>query len=137
MLTNSENFPGIWNDLKNNTLLGTENYANTPTAAYHVLYHYKNPEPPHQTHAPTRAGKFVQLDGTCIKMVPGNDGQSFAYAMCYHYQEMWHYLGNCLSYTSSTHVESKLLQTRLTMAQTMNIVPVNDIINKNLLLLDT
>ena len=33
----SERYSGIWNDLNNITLLGTENYLKTTTVAYYVL----------------------------------------------------------------------------------------------------
>ena len=42
----SDRYSGIWNDLKNSTLTGTEKYPKTPTAIYHVLYHYKKLMPP-------------------------------------------------------------------------------------------
>ena len=73
MLADSELFSGIWNNLKNNTLLVTEKDPNTPTAAYDVLCGYKEPAPPHQTHAPPEEVTFVQHEDTCSKEVPGID----------------------------------------------------------------
>ena len=39
--SNSEWYSGIWNDLNNTTLLGTDNYPITKTSAYDVLCRYK------------------------------------------------------------------------------------------------
>ena len=37
MTDDSKQFSGVWNDLKNNTLLGTDYYPKTLTAKYDVL----------------------------------------------------------------------------------------------------
>ena len=52
-------YSGIWNDLNKSALLGMENYPKTPTSAYAVLCHYKNPAPQRQAHTPPRVAKFV------------------------------------------------------------------------------
>ena len=36
---------GIWDELKNSKIMGTENYPKTPTAAYDIFCRYKKPEP--------------------------------------------------------------------------------------------
>ena len=46
LLANSKRFSGVWNNLKNITLLGTGNYPKTPTAAYNILFWHKNLTPP-------------------------------------------------------------------------------------------
>ena len=46
MSTDLERYSGIWNDLKNSNLLGTDNYPKTTTAAYDVMCCYKKPAPP-------------------------------------------------------------------------------------------
>ena len=46
MSADSDRYSGIWNDPKNNTLLGTDNYPKTTTAAYNVLFCYKKQAPP-------------------------------------------------------------------------------------------
>ena len=60
MSADSEQYSGIWKDLKNSSLIGTDNYPKTTTTAYNVLCYYKKPSPPHQVHAPPAAVTFVQ-----------------------------------------------------------------------------
>ena len=48
----SEKYLGIWDDLKNRTLLVKDNYPKTKTAAYYVLCRYKKTAPPRQVHTP-------------------------------------------------------------------------------------
>ena len=55
MSADSDQYSGIWKNLKNSTLLGTENYTKTTTAAYNVLCRYKKPAPPRQVHTPPAA----------------------------------------------------------------------------------
>ena len=64
MPTDSDQYSGIWNDLKNITLLGTDNYPKTTTAAYDILYRYRKPTTPNQVHAPPAAVTFVQIGDT-------------------------------------------------------------------------
>ena len=60
MSADSDQYSGIWNNLKNLTLLGTDNYPKTTTDTYDVLCRYKKPAPPHQVHAPLAAVTLVQ-----------------------------------------------------------------------------
>ena len=78
MSTDLDQYSGIWNNLKTSTLLGTENYTKTKTAAYNVLCCHKKPAPPRQVHAPPAADTFVQSSDTDInKTKPGNGGRYF------------------------------------------------------------
>ena len=91
----SERYSGIWNYLKNRTLIGTDKYSKTTTAAYDVLCCYKKPEPPCQVHTPPVAVTLVQSGDTeKNKTKPGYDGISFPYVTCYLFQETGHYAGN-------------------------------------------
>ena len=102
MMDYSELLSVMWYDLKNNTLLGTENCSNTPTGAYDVLCQYNKLTPPHQRHATPGAVTFVQHDNTGRNMVPDNYGQSFANSRFYGCQNMGHCVVICHSYTYST-----------------------------------
>ena len=78
----SDRLSGIWNNLKNSTLLGTENYPKTTTTAYDVLCCYKKPAPPCQVHAPPAAVTVFQSGDTDKNnTIPGNDGRSFPEAI--------------------------------------------------------
>ena len=59
MSADSEQYSEIWGDLKNSNLLGTDKYSKTPTSAYDVFCHYKNPAPQRQAHTPPRVVTFV------------------------------------------------------------------------------
>ena len=75
MSTDSDRYSGIWNDLNNSTLLGTDNYPKNTTSAYDVLCCYKKPAPPHQVHTPPAAVTFFQSGDTDKdKTTTGNDG---------------------------------------------------------------
>ena len=60
MSADSYQYSGIWNNLKNSTLLGTGNDPKTTTAAYDVICRYKKPAPPCQVHMPPVSVKFFQ-----------------------------------------------------------------------------
>ena len=76
MSNDSEKYSGIWNDLKNITLLGTDNYPKTTTASYNVLCLYKKPVTPHQLHGLTAKVTLVQSgDKEKNKTIPGNYGR--------------------------------------------------------------
>ena len=78
MSADSDWYSGIWNDLKNSTILGTENYPKITTAAYNVMCCYKKRAPPRQVHAPPAAVTFLQrCDKEKNKITPGNDGRYF------------------------------------------------------------
>ena len=62
MLAYYEQYSGIWGDLKNITLLVTDNYPKTLTGPYEVLWHFKDPAPQQQLHTPTGAVMFSHLD---------------------------------------------------------------------------
>ena len=47
MSSDSDRYSGIWNNLKNITLVGTYNYTKTKTTAYGVLGRYKKTTPPY------------------------------------------------------------------------------------------
>ena len=55
----SDRYSWIWNNLKNITFLGTDNYQKTTTDAYDVLFHFKKLAPQFQVHAPPAAVKFI------------------------------------------------------------------------------
>ena len=57
-----DQYSGIWNNLKNSTLIGTDNYPKTTTAAYNILCRYNKTAPPHQVHTPPTAVTFIQSD---------------------------------------------------------------------------
>ena len=76
MSADSYRYSGIWNNLKNSTLLGTDNYPTTTTTTYNVLCLYKKPAPPRQVHAPPTAVTFFQSGYTeKNNTTPGNDGR--------------------------------------------------------------
>ena len=119
MSADSGRYSGIWNDLKNITLLGTYNYPKTTAAAYDVLCCYKKPAPPRQVHAPPAAVIFVQSDDTNKNnTTPGNYGGSFPEVTCCLCQETGHYAGSCPSSTANTCTGTQSLQVDLTMTQT-------------------
>ena len=48
-------YSGIWDELKNSTILGADNYPKTPTAAYYIFLRYKKPKKnAKHTHYPGR-----------------------------------------------------------------------------------
>ena len=109
-----------------------------PTAAFDILGSYKNLAPQCQAHKPTRSVTFVHCDDTASrKTVPVNDEIPFADVTCYHFQEMGHYVGNGLSSRYNAHMGSQLLQVVPTTTQTTDDTPETDIINPDLILLDT
>ena len=72
MSADPKRFSVLWNDLKNSTLLGTDIYPKTPTAAYDVLCRYKKPTPP-EPQTPIGAVTFLQNGETNnTRAVPGN-----------------------------------------------------------------
>ena len=74
----SEQYSGIWEILKNSTILGTVNYPRRTTSAYEVLCSYNKPTPKFQVHMPPEAVTFFQCGDTGKKkIIPGNDGISF------------------------------------------------------------
>ena len=76
MSADSDRYSGIWNDLNNITLLGTENYPKITAATYDVLCRYKKPAPPRQVHSPPSAVTFFQSGDTEInKTKLGNGGR--------------------------------------------------------------
>ena len=124
--------------MKNITLLGTDNYPKTTTAAYDELCHHKKPTPPRQVHAPPPTVLFVQSGDTDLKKtVPVNDRISFPEVICYCCQETGRYAGNFPSSTAKTHTESQSLHVGLTMTQTTKDEPTTNIINPNWILLYT
>ena len=62
MFSDSDRYSDIWNNLKNSTLIGTDNYPKTTTAAYNILCRYNKTAPPHQVHTPPTAVTFIQSD---------------------------------------------------------------------------
>ena len=69
-------YSGIWNNLNNSTLLGTDNYPKNTTSAYDALCRYKKPAPSRQVHTPPAAVTFVKIGGTDKnKSRPGNYGR--------------------------------------------------------------
>ena len=82
MSSESDQYSGIWDDLKNITLLCTDNYPKNITSAYDVLCRYKKPAPPRQVHVPPSSVTFVQIGDTDKNnTIPGNDGRSFPEAI--------------------------------------------------------
>ena len=118
MSADSYIYSGIWNNLKNSTLLGTDNYPKTTTAVYNVLCRYKKPAPPRQVHAPPSAVTFVQSGDTEInKTKLENGGRYFLEVTCYHFQDTGHYAGNFPSSTANTRTGTQSLQVGLAMTQ--------------------
>ena len=60
MSSDSEQYSGIWNDLKNSTFWGTNKYPKTTTSAYDILCCYKKTTPKRQVHISPVAVLFVQ-----------------------------------------------------------------------------
>ena len=89
-------FSGVWNYLKKNTLLGEDNYLNTPTAAYNVLCQYKKLTTTRKLHVLPGAVMFLKVDDTSNTKVPGSDGHFFMDVACYRCQLMGNYAGNFL-----------------------------------------
>ena len=90
--TDSDRYSGIWNDLNNITLLGTDNYTKTTTAPYNVLCRYKKPAPPCQLHAPPSVVTFFQSgDIENNNTTLGNAGRYFPEVTCYRFQERGRY----------------------------------------------
>ena len=78
MSAESEQYSWIWNELKNSTLMVTENYPKTTTDAYNVLCSYKQLDTPRQVHAPPAAVTLVQSGDTeKNETTTGNCGRSF------------------------------------------------------------
>ena len=103
MYADSDQYSRIWNDLMNSTILGTENYPKTTTAAYNVMFCYNKPAPPRQVHAPHASVTLVQSGDTeKTKTTPGNDGRSFPEVTCYFYKKTVHHAGNFPSLTDNT-----------------------------------
>ena len=74
MSTDSEQYSGIWNNMKNITILGTDNYPRTTISTYDVLCNYNKSTPQRQVHAPPASVTFVQhCDTENNKIVPGNN----------------------------------------------------------------
>ena len=106
----SDRYSGIWNDLNNNTFLGTDNYPKTTNSAYDVLCHCKKPAPPRQVHAPSVTVIFFQSGDTeKNKTTPGNDGISVPKLTCYRLQETGHYAVNLASSTANTRTGTQSL----------------------------
>ena len=106
----SDQYAGIWNDLNNITLLGTDNYPKTTTSTYCVLCRYKKPAPPRQVHVPPAAVTFVQSGDTeKNNTTPGNDGGTFPGVACCHCQETGHYARNFPSSTANTRTGTQSL----------------------------
>ena len=128
----------IWNDLKNITLLVTDNNPKPKIAAYDVLCRYKKPAPPCQVHAPPAAVTLVQSSDTeKNKTTPGNNGRSFPEIACYFCQETGYYAGNFPSSTANTCTGTQSLQVGLAMTETTKEAPTTNIINPDWILLDT
>ena len=137
MSADLERYSGIWDNLKNITLLGTDNYPKNTTAAYDVLCRYKKTAQPRQVHAPPAAVTLVQSGDTeKNKIRPGNDGRSFP-EVTYCCQETGHYAGNCPSSTANTRTGTQSLQVGLAMNQTTKEAPPTNIINPNRILTGT
>ena len=109
MFADSEWLSSVCNYTKNNTLLVRYNVPKTPTVAHKIIYWYKKPTPPRQTHAPPGVVTIFHHDDTVSKTVPGNYGQSFTDVMGYLWQKMGHYTEKWPSSTSSTYVGYQLL----------------------------
>ena len=96
MSAESERYLWIWNDLKNSTLLYTDNYTKTTTSTYYVLRRYKKLAPPRQVHAPPSAVTFFQSGDTEINQTKlGNGGRYFPEVTCYCCQDTGYHAGNC------------------------------------------
>ena len=133
-----DRYSGIWNDPKNITLLGTENYPKNTTAAHNVLCHYNKMSPPRQVHAQPAAVIFVKnIDTDKNNTTPRNNGISLPEVTCYCYQEKGHYAGNFPPYTANTCTGSQSLKVGLTMTQTKKEEPTINNIKPNWILLDT
>ena len=89
LITSAESYwySRIWENLKNITLLGTDNYPKTTTTTYDILCRYKKPTPQRQVHTSPAAVMFVQSGDTDKnKTAPGIDGRLFPEVTCYHCQ---------------------------------------------------
>ena len=76
--TDLDQYSGIWIDLNNNILIGTDNYQKTTTTAYNVLCSYKKLGAPHEVHMSPAAFTFLQSDDTeNNKTIPGTNGRTF------------------------------------------------------------
>ena len=110
MSDDSDQYSGIRNDLNNSTLLGTDNYRKTTTAAYDVLCRYKKPAPPRQVHAPPAAVTFFHSGDTeKYKTTLGNYGRFFSEVTCDCFQDIGNYAVNLPSSTSSTRTGTQSL----------------------------
>ena len=137
MSADSDRYSGIWNYLKNTTLLGKDNYPKNRTAAYDVLCRYKKLSPPGQVHAPPAESTLVQSGDTeKNKTTPGHDGICFPDVTCYFCQETEHYTGHFPSSTANTRTGTQSLQVGFTMTQTKKETPTTNIINPNWIVLD-
>ena len=133
-----ERYSGIQNDLKNSTLLGTDNYPKITTSAYGVLCRYKKTEAPCQVNAPPVAVRLAQSGDTEKNTTtPVNGERFFPKVTCHRYQETVHHAGNCPSSMANTRTVTQSLQVGLTMNQTTKEAPSTNIINLNWILLDT
>ena len=82
LLANSKRLSGVWNNLKNITLLGTENYPKTPTAAYNIIFWNKELTPPRPQEPPSEVA-LLQSNNPNITAVPGSNGNLFMDVNCY------------------------------------------------------
>ena len=134
----SDWYSGIWKNLKNSTLLGTEDFPKTTTAAYDILFRYKKQASLCQVQAPPTAVIFFQSGDTDKnKTTPGNYGGLFPGFTCYHCQETGNYVVNFPSSTAKTRTGSQSLQEGLTITHTTKEAPTTNIINPKWNLLDT
>ena len=130
MSADSNKYSGIWNKLKNNTLIGTYKYPKTTTAAYDAQCCCKKPSPPCQVHTQIAAVTFVQSgDTNKNKTTPWNDGRKFLEVTYYRCQETGNYVGNFPSSIANTCTGTQPLHVGLTMTQTTKETPTTNIIN--------
>ena len=119
--SDSDQYSGIWIDLNNNILIGTDNYQKTTTTAYNVLCCYNKTLPSCQVHAPPAAFKFFQSGDTeKNNTTQVNNWISFTEVKFYCFQEIGNNSLNCPSPTDKNRTGSQSLQVGLVMTQTTN-----------------
>jgi hypothetical protein len=144
----SNRYMTLWQTLRNEALIGQDNYPRTMTKTYDILTKYKTTPRPRHDDGGRGAGRgggrrgrgdndrksgrsFLQNSTPQGTTVTGNDGRSFLEVRCYRCQSNGHYSGICPS-TTSQH-----LQIGLSLTQTKRHPTPNTTVNPDWLLLDS
>jgi hypothetical protein len=145
----SNRYMPLWQTLRNDALIGQDNYPRTMTRTYDILTKYKTPNRRRNDEGGRGAGRggrdennrasgrsFLQTgdqggDSGNTRVVTGTDGRRFPDVRCYRCQSNGHYSGNCPG-TPSQH-----LQVGLCLIQASPTSTQHNTVNPDWLLLDS